>query len=324
MGLATELFPRGIEVNNPKLRAIDKRLNITGFLKRTYQSVSGKSRPYVSADVITDDVITWLRTTTEPFFCWAHYMDVHHPCFPPAEIRRRFGIEDVTAADVSDWYSRVLDSPDALTETEREHFEKLYKAAVAYVDEQIARIVEHLQTTDRWSDTLVIITSDHGELFGEYGSYGKPVRMYDELLRVPLIIVNGPESLRNIDSDLLSLLDIPPLIHEILGIDIPDAYEGQLPLNGSRSHVLAEHQIGDEVVVGARNESKLFEYNGPENESGGFAVGSRKFDPVTGSDETLLEFRDIVQHRLETVEVTAEMPALDSDVEERLGDLGYL
>jgi arylsulfatase A-like enzyme len=324
MGVATELFPRGIEINNPKFRKLDETLNITSSLKKAYQFFSGKSRPYVAADVITNDIISWFEETEEPFFCWGHYMDVHHPCFPPAEIRHQFGLEDVTAGEVSDWYSQALDAPSELTEREREQFQQLYEAAIVYVDQQIGRIIDHLKTANRWEDTLVIVTSDHGELFGEYESYGKPVRMYDELLRVPLVISNGQKSLEKHQSDLLSLLDIPPLLHEALGIDIPAEYEGQVLSQESRSHVIAEHQIEEEVVVGARTNTHLYEYNEPENEANGYCVGSNTFDPVHEPNDTIDDLRNIVNSRLETIDVTADVTDLDDDVEDRLSDLGYL
>jgi arylsulfatase A-like enzyme len=324
IGLATELFPRGIEINNPNLRKLNETFNITGLLKRTYQTFSGKSRPYVTAEVITDDIIEWLNTTTDSFFCWGHYMDVHHPCFPPADIRRQFGLESVTATQVSDWYSQALEEPDELTNHERDQFKRLYEAAIVYVDTQIGRIVDHLKQSGRWEDTLVVVTSDHGELFGEYGAYGKPVRMYDELLRVPLIVVNGPDAITNHRSDLLSLLDIPPLIHEALGLDIPTEYDGQVPGTDARSHVIAEHQIEDEVVIGARTDTHLYEFNSPRGEAGEYRVGPNTFTQTTEQDATNTTLHDIVEDRIRKIDVTVDMLELDEDVENRLADLGYL
>ncbi|WP_434530806.1 sulfatase-like hydrolase/transferase [Haloarcula sp. NS06] len=97
MGIATRIFPRGIEINNPKFERIDNLINLTGIIKSAYRHISGKSRPYVSAEVITDDTISWLRDADRPFFCWAHYMDVHHPCFPQKNI------ESLSASNTSTW-----------------------------------------------------------------------------------------------------------------------------------------------------------------------------------------------------------------------------
>lgn len=326
MGIATEIFPRGIEINNSKLRKLDEALNITELFQKTYQMISGKVRPYVSADIITEDIIGWLEDIDRPFFCWGHYMDVHHPCFPPEDIRRQFGLEDITASQVSDWYSRVLDAPDELTEHERNQFRQLYVAAIVYVDQQIGRIVNHLHATERWDETMVVVTSDHGELFGEYGAYGKPVRMYHELLRVPLVIVNGPSYIEEAANDMMSLLDVPPLVHDAIGAAIPSVYEGRVPDVESQPHreyIIAEHQIEGDIVIGARSSDQLYEYNGPRKVQGFFRVGPETFAPIAADsgDEAL---KTEVIDRLERVDVTVDMPELDDDVEDRLDDLGYL
>ncbi|MCO8265168.1 sulfatase-like hydrolase/transferase, partial [Haloferax sp. AB510] len=87
MGVATKIFPRGIEVNHPKLRYLDEKLNFTQHIKSVYQFVRGKPRPYVSAEVITEDCLEWIEEVESNFFAWAHYMDVHHPCYPPKKYR---------------------------------------------------------------------------------------------------------------------------------------------------------------------------------------------------------------------------------------------
>lgn len=324
MGIATQIFPRGIEINNPRLKKVDNLLNITELLKKTYQAISGKSRPYVSAEVITEDTINWLSQTEDPFFCWAHYMDVHHPCFPPVDIRRQFNLEHLAASQVADWYSTVLESPKELSDGDRKQFNRLYEASIVYTDQQISRIVDHLKSTGRWDDTLVIVTSDHGELFGEYGSYGKPIRMYDELLRIPLIIVNGPSYLSKVSDSLISLLDIPPLLHDALGEDIPTHYEGRLPDSSSyRNHVIAEHQVEDSIVIGARSKQQLYEYSELQETSGFYNVAPDTFDHI-GDDQGAEQLRSAVMDRLNVIDVTVTMPNLEDDVEDRLEDLGYL
>lgn len=326
MGLATELFPRGIEINNPKLVKLDKRLNLTGLLKKTYQTISGKSRPYVGAEVITDDVLNWLGDTDDPFFCWAHYMDVHQPCFPPIDIRQQFGLEDVTTNQISDWYSTALSDSAEMTVEEQERFKEMYDASIVYVDQQIRRIINHLKSTNRWKDTVIVLTSDHGELFGEYGLYGKPVRMYDELIKIPLLIVNGPSYLGDVNSNLLSLMDVPPLLHDALGEDIPAEYDGQSSKpssKGCRDYVIAEHHIEDEAVIAARSKQQLYEYNKPKDEHGFYRVGPRTFEPIS-SEEGDEQLRRIVFERLEEIDVTTKLPELNADVEDRLSDLGYL
>lgn len=327
MGIATRIFPRGIEINNPKLRRVDDVLHITDAIKKSYQLVKGKPRPYVSAEVITDDTIEWLGETDQSFFCWTHYMDVHHPCFPPKEYRDRHDITDVTQTDVSEWYSALLREPETLSEEEINNLETLYEAAIEYTFDQIDRIVTYLKDTGRYEDTLIILTSDHGELFGEYGQYGKPERMYDELLHVPLVVTNGPDYLDEAVDDLVSLLDIPPLIYDTLGLDVPDKYEGQVPgKDDSREYVMAEHEVDGEVIVGARSENWLYEGDEIQDEHRLFDLREGDFERVDRDHPEADVVREAVLSRLEELEVDAKylQDDVETDVEDRLEDLGYL
>lgn len=326
MGIATKIFPRGIEINNPKLQRVDDVLHITDAIKKSYQLVKGKPRPYVSAEVITNDTIEWLDETDQPFFCWTHYMDVHHPCFPREEYRDRYDMTDVTQTDVSDWYSALLREPETLSEEEIHNLETLYEAAIEYTFDQIDRIITHLKDTGRYEDTLIILTSDHGELFGEYGQYGKPERMYDELLHVPLVVANGPDYLDGATDDLVSLLDIPPLIHDALGLDVPDEYEGRVPgKDESREYVIAEHEVEGSVVVGARSENWLYEGDEVNDEHRLFDLrnGFEQADRDHPKADTV---RGAVLSRLSELNIEAKylQGDMETDVEDRLEDLGYL
>jgi arylsulfatase A-like enzyme len=327
MGLATKIFPRGIEINNPKLERIDQYFHVTDAIKKAYQLVRGKPRPYVSAEVITDDTIDWLEETDGPFFCWTHYMDVHHPCYPPKPYRERFDVSSVTQTDVSDWYSTLLRNPEALTDQQIDQLRRLYRAAIAYVFDQIGRILTHLEETDRYDETLIILTSDHGELFGDHGQYGKPERMYDELLRVPLIVCNGPNYLTDATDNLVSLLDIPPLIHDALGLNVPEEYEGRIPgVDEPRKYIMAEHEVEGEVIVGARSADWLYEGDEIAGEHRLFDLRDGGVERVDRDHTDGAKVRNAVLARLEELDVKNRylQDEVDDDIEDRLEDLGYL
>ncbi|WP_436926272.1 sulfatase [Halosimplex amylolyticum] len=329
MGLATKIFPRGIEINNPKLRTVDEYLHLTDGIRKTYQLVRGKPRPYVSADVITDDTIEWLDGVDSPFFCWTHYMDVHHPCFPPERYRERYGVGSVTQSDVGEWYSAVLDDPASLTDDEIETLHRLYRASIAYTADQAGRILDHLEAIGELEDTLVILTSDHGELFGDWGQHGKPERMYDELLHVPLIVLNGPDHLDDATDDLVSLLDVPPLIHDALDLDVPAVYEGRRPgVDDPREYVVAEHEVEGDVVVGARSREWLYERDELRDEERLFDLrdGDARRVSVADHAREAAAVRRAVSARFESLDLESERwdDEIEGDVESRLEELGYL
>jgi len=329
MGLATKVFPRGIEINNPRLRRVDDYLHLTDGIRKGYQLVRGKPRPYVSADVITDDTIDWLDRAESPFFCWTHYMDVHHPCYPPDEYRDRFGVGSVTQSDVGEWYSAVLDDPSMLDDEQTDALRRLYRAATAYTADQVRRILTHLRETGRHEETLVVLTSDHGELFGDWGQYGKPERMYDELLHVPLVVANGPDYLDDAVGDLVSLLDVPPLVHDAIGLPVPDAYDGRRPgVDEPRAYVLAEHEVEGDVVVGARSRDWLYEQDEVRDERRLYNLrgdGCRSV-PVEAHADASRTVRRAVSERFADLELGTDRweTDIDGDVEGRLEDLGYL
>jgi arylsulfatase A-like enzyme len=333
IGVATQIFPRGIEINNPKLKRVDDVLNLTGMLKAGYRLVSGKSRPYVNAEVITDDTIAWLDEVDEPFFGWAHYMDVHHPCHPPREDRAAFGVEHVDNETVSELYSSLIRDPRSLSEGDIDDMLALYRAAVTYVDRQVGRLLDALRRKGVLDETLVVLTSDHGELFGEHGQYGKPERMYDELIRIPLVVMNCPDSLTVPTDELVSLLDLPPLFHAAVGADVPTTYEGVVPEVDGRRYVVAEHEVDGDPIVGVRSDRWLYEADEIAGER-------RLIDPETGEvvgdatgeneDEEAAMVAEVARDRLRTVRSsmdadrrTEEAEDLTRDVEERLEDLGY-
>jgi arylsulfatase A-like enzyme len=325
MGLAIQLFPRGIEINDGVLGTVNEYVDVTGWIKSAYQLFKGKPRPYVGAEVITDDVLEWVSGREQRFFCWAHYMDVHHPCYPPAQYREEFDVAQVTQTEVSEWYSKLSRRPDELTAHELETLKKLYKASIAYVDDQVARLVEHLKSRGAYDDTLIIFTSDHGEMFGEHDLYGKPERMLDELLKVPLVVVNGPDHLQRAESELVSLLDVPGIICDALDVEIPPKYEGTLPGRGApREHVIGEHSVDGDAVIGVRSKTHLYEVDEIRDARRTYAVGDGTAVRLP-DEETPASLERVASERLSELNRDSQLVArdLDDDVESRLEDLGY-
>ena len=328
MGIATRIFPRGIELSNPRLRKLDEAFHLTDAIKKTYELVKGKPRPYVNAETITTDAINWLNDVDDPFFGWVHYMDVHHPCYPPEQYRAQFGVAKISQTEVSEWYSQLLTQPNTLSEDEIDSLRRLYDAAVLYTDDQINRLLKKLHKMDRYEDTLIVYTSDHGELFGEYDGYGKPERMHDELLHIPLHIVNGPESISKSSDELVSLLDIPPLIHNAIGQTPPNRYEGEeLNDDSEREYIIAEHEVNGEVIVGARSKDWLFEVDEIRDENRLFDLGNGDFREVDlKSHPASKDIRQAVLNRLSNLDVNTHQleGKVEGDVQDRLEDLGYL
>jgi arylsulfatase A-like enzyme len=94
------------------------------------------------------------------------------------------------------------------------------------VDQQLGRVLDHLDRTGQAGHTLVVVTSDHGEEFAEHGGYEHLRTLYDEVLRIPLV-VRAPRVAPRTSAAQVSLLDIAPTVLAAVGLPREASHEGQ-------------------------------------------------------------------------------------------------
>jgi len=150
---------------------------------------------YQRARLITDGALALVDAARDqPFFLFVNYMDAHSPYSPPREYRHRFpGVRWTLGLHGIDErrQRRVLRGDRPVSAEEFEHLRALYDGELAYLDAEFGRLLEGLRRHDRWSEMLLVITSDHGDAFGEHASLGHGVSLYEELIRVPLVLKPG-------------------------------------------------------------------------------------------------------------------------------------
>ncbi len=138
-------------------------------------------------------VMEWLGKAQPgvPFYAFIHYIDAHNPLDPPAPYRERFlGQRRLgpavrkAAQNPLICYVEDLD----LSEGDIAALKALYDGEIAYLDQRVGEITAFLRARGLYDDTMIIITSDHGEHFGEYGNWSHVASLYKEVLHVPLII----------------------------------------------------------------------------------------------------------------------------------------
>ncbi len=199
------------------------------YLKKTYGYARGfdyyQHMYNKGVEKITDSGLKWITEQDDsPFFLFLHYFDAHWPYQPPTEYALKMGV------NISEkrWrhYGRLnflrkysdpkIDMPPEI----RKRVINLYDAEILRVDTNIGRIVEFLKKKGIYDNTVIVITSDHGEEFKEHGSFGHFHQLYSELINVPLIIryperftaglvPEVPVSSVDISGTLLSIADIP-------------------------------------------------------------------------------------------------------------------
>ncbi len=113
-----------------------------------------------------------------------------------------------------------------------------YYAMIELIDDQFGRIVDTLKETGQYENTIIIFTSDHGELLGDHGLIYKGCRFHEGLTHVPLLVSWPAGGVRGLLSDaLVELVDLAPTILDAAGIPVPESMQGEslLPiLKGER------------------------------------------------------------------------------------------
>jgi arylsulfatase A-like enzyme len=142
-----------------------------------------------TAHQLNEEVYRWYdRRPERPFFLFLNYNDAHDPYEAPPPYDHFYGHDSRSAKHLllTARLNRV-----ALPTADRDGVIASYDNCLHYIDSQVGELLSFLQSSPDWANTYVIITADHGEGFGEHGTYSHGSSLYRELLHVPLIVV-GP------------------------------------------------------------------------------------------------------------------------------------
>lgn len=212
------------------------------LLSRSYARIQ-KSSSIDEASLVTAEAKNLITKNREKsFFLFVHYWDTHVPYAPPTEYYRnnsKRGLE------------RILHivkgiKPSEMQRRARHEILARYNGSIEYVDHEIGRLIEHLKVCEILDQTLIILTSDHGESLTEHGIYFGHICLYDAIIHVPLIFrYSGMPKNRRIRG-FVQHFDIVPTILDLLDVKNKD-FDGKsvMPLiygetNQLRSAVFAE------------------------------------------------------------------------------------
>jgi arylsulfatase A-like enzyme len=212
-------------------------------------------RKFPSAEILVDQAQTWLASVGQrPFFLWLHLMDPHSPYYPPNEAYRELAGRDIEpgrARYLNEYWHRSDLTPSALS-GKRDGVVQLYDAGIRWADRQIARLVDSLRQSHLWDDCVFALTADHGEEFLEHGGrYHSPVRLSEEIIRVPLLIRVPGERAAKVPASPMSHLHLAPTLLEIMAVQSPPAFQGRsLWTNLQREIAWYDPAIADPASVG--------------------------------------------------------------------------
>ncbi len=164
------------------------------------------------------EALDWMsREPSPPFFAYVHLLRPHNPYTPPPEMLGRFGPVLDTVSGSTDELLEIDSGKRVLTVEERAALIDRYDENLAFADQLFGQIWSGLQESGLADDTIVVFLSDHGEAFGEHGRWLHNNTVYDEMIRVPLVIrhpwrlearrVRGVTQLADVHATLLDLMN---------------------------------------------------------------------------------------------------------------------
>ena len=211
---------------------------VKNFVRQIFPKITDMLLPFTpmayNAPYLTNRIISFLKNHEGPLFLWAHFMDVHSPYNPPKKNLINVRGSDLSPSRLSYVINDVYLNPHefGITEDIINDLKDLYDGEINFVDENLGILLDYI-TKKYQKDCMVIILADHGESFFEHEFFNHQGNVFEELLKVPLIVkINGHDPKEKKITETVQLIDIAPTILDYFNIIIPEEYSGQslLPL----------------------------------------------------------------------------------------------
>lgn len=190
-------------------------------IEQRIMAANARSHRSITSPEITERAINFLHAFGDKrFFLFLHYFDVHYDYIPPEDLWRKFD-PDYEGTVTGEKYNRNSAIHPDMDAEDLRHVIALYDAEILYTDRYIGRFVDALDAAGLSDETLIVVTSDHGDEFFEHGNKGHARTLYDEVILVPLIArLPGriPAGLRV--SEQVRHLDIAPTLLSFAGLEV--------------------------------------------------------------------------------------------------------
>lgn len=196
-------------------------------------------------EALLEQIGPWLqKRPRQPFFAYVHFMPPHDPYIPPLDMYYRFYEQTPPQAWRSPYpFEKVeLEARRRQKPWDQRLYLNRYDSNLLYADWAVGQLVQMLQQTGMLDRTLLIITADHGEGFGEHGYLGHVTSAYDESTHIPLIMrFPGANAPTGTVTGLTQVVDMLPTLYDLLGIAVPK--------EGIQGHTLLPLMAGDKKEV---------------------------------------------------------------------------
>ena len=207
------------------LRSLVRQILALIFPTHDYHVVYRKAEEINS---VVFHLLDKLKKVKKPFFMFINYMDAHRPHIPPSPFDTLYpGKSEDIKTDQNNLMSRkIMSFKRSITVKERNHLISQYDGGINYIDFNIGNLIARLKKLCLYENTLIIITSDHGEAFGDRNLMEHGVSVYEDQVYIPLIIKYPNNKDQRIVNNLVSSVDIMPTILDVTGCEIPANIQG--------------------------------------------------------------------------------------------------
>ncbi|MFP4500588.1 MAG: sulfatase [Candidatus Hydrogenedentota bacterium] len=296
-------------------------------------------------EAVTQDAIDWIDAHQEkPFFLFLNYMDAHRPYnLEPQPDLFPNGI-DTNEKLHTKLYNAVMDGKGPIPEELARKVHRQYLNGVRNADEHIGVLLDWLRQHDLFENSLIVITSDHGESFGEHHFANHGNCLYQEQIWVPLLIKAAGQQGSKVEDALVTSVDIPRLILQGLPKVLAAPHEKKYPYLPGNHPALAElyyvraidlyhkdrkHRFNRIVRTIFDGHHKFFETSDDTNELYNLNKDPGEQNNLINSDtatmrEEMKRAREWAEPRFRKVDVPGKALELDQEQEDELKALGYL
>lgn len=194
------------------------------------------AQDYETARRINERTLRWLRgnrgnrgNREKPFFAYLHYRDVHAPYVPPPPYDRMFDKPgEGRRLTRAEYKTQPPDVRRPRRYRDLDSYVEQYDGEIRYTDDHLARFLDTLAKEGFLDDTVIFLTADHGESFLEHRSWTHGTGLYEELTRVPLLLVlpNGQYAGRRVEAP-VQTTDVYPSVLELLDAEVPPELQGK-------------------------------------------------------------------------------------------------
>lgn len=243
-------------------------------VKENFGDLLNEFRNSSFAPSVTKEALQWIESQKHPFFLWIYYLDPHRPYRPPPPHDNLYAfksdchlpIRNVEKDYIGGWdyipniiVENGIDNPN--------YYIAKYDGEIHYIDEEVGKLLKGLKEKGLFKSSLIIFTSDHGESLGEHHLYFNHLfTLFNELIKVPLIVKKPGQECRELIQENVALIDIFPTILKGVKIKMIKGIEGiSLGKNPFKKRIIISY--GKRMFALISDNWKFIKYHVPKDKN---------------------------------------------------------